>query len=551
MVRAVLFLAFGLVLLGVLPNPFTTLVPPAVRSFLSDFYGPWVEAWRRAGAGPALAPYQPIMGWACVTLGALRLRHPLFAGLSWPIRHAYWLRWIFGGRIFGQARWAKLRDLRRAGMLEPGGLFLGALKGRDFFHNAEGHLLTIAGVGGGKSSGLVVPTLLTLSNGSVIVADPSGELAAMTARHRGTVGPVVFLNPFGSVFTQETGVAFRDTGFNPLSILDPESSTFHTDVSAFARLLMVTDRRESGSYWNDEGAEFLALLIAGLKRYHHPELHTLAALYEFIRDPPERMAAELESLAEKDDLGIALEAERFLGLLRTAPQQWAGVLSKAALATKRYAPGSPLGFHTAKNGFAVSDLKTKRVSVYLLVPSSLLASSLPWLNLLVGVFGTAIGRPGPRSPVTFLIDEAPALGFLPDLRSHMAQFRKAGLRVWLFTQTYAAMAGPELYGETGMKEIMGLTAVKQFFSVEEPEVQKLVSELCGMRSIANPSTSGTIGDVGQPLIRPDEVRGLKKWHQLLIVGGLRYPIRAKLVPYFWRRAWRSLVDPNPYRSTKK
>ncbi|PJN93780.1 hypothetical protein CNY89_18445, partial [Amaricoccus sp. HAR-UPW-R2A-40] len=219
--------------------------------------------------------------------------------------------------------------------------------------------------------------------------------------------------------------------------------------------------------------------------------------------------------------------------------------------TKRYAPGSPLGVHTARNGFVASDLKAKRVTVYLLVPSSLLASSLPWLNLLVGVFGTAIGRPGPRSPVTLLIDEAPALGFLPDLRAHMAQFRKAGLRVWLFTQTYAAMAGPELYGETGMKEIMGLTTVKQFFSVEEPEVQKLVSELCGMRSVANPSTSGTIGDVGQPLIRPDEVRGLKKWHQLLIVGGLRYPIRAKLVPYFGRRAWRSLVDPNPYRSTKK
>ncbi|PJN92794.1 hypothetical protein CNY89_26500, partial [Amaricoccus sp. HAR-UPW-R2A-40] len=92
MVRAVLFLAFGLVLLGVLPNPFTTLVPPAARSFLSDFYGPWVEAWTLAGVGPALAPYQPLMGWAFVALGALHLRRPLFAGLSWPIRHAYWFR---------------------------------------------------------------------------------------------------------------------------------------------------------------------------------------------------------------------------------------------------------------------------------------------------------------------------------------------------------------------------------------------------------------------------------------------------------------------------
>ncbi|PJN93138.1 hypothetical protein CNY89_23315, partial [Amaricoccus sp. HAR-UPW-R2A-40] len=69
----------------------------------------------------------------------------------------------------------------------------------------------------------------------MVVADPSSELAAMTARHRATLGTVIFLNPFGSVFTQETGMAFPDTGFNPLSILDPASSTFHADVSAFAR----------------------------------------------------------------------------------------------------------------------------------------------------------------------------------------------------------------------------------------------------------------------------------------------------------------------------
>ncbi|PJN92701.1 TraG/TraD family protein, partial [Amaricoccus sp. HAR-UPW-R2A-40] len=67
----------------------------------------------------------------------------------------------------------------------------------------------------------MVPTLLTLTDGSVVVADPSSELAAMTARHRATLGTVIFLNPFGSVFTQETGMAFPDTGFNPLSILDP------------------------------------------------------------------------------------------------------------------------------------------------------------------------------------------------------------------------------------------------------------------------------------------------------------------------------------------
>ena len=65
---------------------------------------------------------------------------------------------------------------------------------------------------------------------------------------------------------------------------------------------------------------------------------------------------------------------------------------------------SPLGVHVEKNGFDATRLKTEKVTVYILVPSSMLADALPWLNMLTGVFGAAIGKPGPRSPVTMLID---------------------------------------------------------------------------------------------------------------------------------------------------
>ena len=128
----------------------------------------------------------------------------------------------------------------------------------------------------------------------------------------------------------------------------------------------------------------------------------------------------------------------FLGLTEVKPQ-WFGVASKVALATKRYAPSTPLGEHTKRDGLDLRRLKREKMTVYLLVPSSMLSVALPWLNLLVGLFSQAIGRPGPAQPVTMLIDEAPALGFLPDLRTAMAQHRKAGLRVWLFTQTYSAL----------------------------------------------------------------------------------------------------------------
>ena len=173
MIGAVLLFVLGLLVLGVVP------MPDWATSFLaSDFWGSWGELSDHYGIGRAFQDARPWIGWAMILLAVWSLRRVLL----WPLRHAYWIRRVFGGRIFGDARWARPRDLKQEAMLQQGGLFLGSLRGRDFFHNGEGHLLTIGGVGGGKSSGLVVPTLISLTEGSVIVTDPSGELAAMTAR---------------------------------------------------------------------------------------------------------------------------------------------------------------------------------------------------------------------------------------------------------------------------------------------------------------------------------------------------------------------------------
>lgn len=463
----------------------------------------------------------------------------------------YRLRRLFGLRVFGTAKWARLSDLRRAGMLKKGGVFLGRRWWRDIYHTGEGHLFTLGGTGGGKSAGLVVPTLCNLTEGSVIVTDPSGELSAMTSRRRAEIGPVIFLNPFAPKFSEETGLDFHDAGFNPFSTLDPAAATFISDTNALARFLMVTDRKESGSYWNDEGTEFLSLMIASIRLYDAPDLHNLKFLYRVVRDSSANIQQRLEWIMGEGHPALQDDAQRFFDIIEKAKPQWAGIASKAALATKRYAPTTPLGEHTAKDGFDVRRLKRENVTVYLLVPSSMLSVALPWLNMLVGVFGTAIGQPGPASWVTLLVDEAPSLGYLPDLRPQMAQNRKAGLRVWLFTQTYAALASPELYGHEGVKEILGLSTIKQFFAVDEPEVQELISKMAGQRSVSNPNSGGNMGDVGQPLIRPDEVRGLPKWSQIIFRGGLQFPIRARLVPYFKRRAWRSMVDKNPYRTGRR
>jgi type IV secretion system protein VirD4 len=75
---------------------------------------------------------------------------------------------------------------------------------------------------------------LQLENRSIVVIDPKGELAAVTAPHRRKLGRVVILNPFG-VLTDIPGYDdLVSEGFNPLARLDPSSDSFITEAAQLA-----------------------------------------------------------------------------------------------------------------------------------------------------------------------------------------------------------------------------------------------------------------------------------------------------------------------------
>ena len=474
---------------------------------------------------------------------------------GWPLRQLGLWR-LKRKSPYGRASWAGWDELRRAGMLNPGGLFLGQWQGRarqaDLFRHGEGHLLTIAGAGAGKTTGMVIPALLEGREGAFIVTDPKAQLAAMTANYRRSLGEVFFINPFAGELAAQTGVALPDSGFNPLSVLEP-GYNLKDDAANLARLLMVTDRRDSGSYWNDEAAGLLALFMVWMVLREPQKNRTLAYLWQIVRESKTQLQQRFTWMAaEKSHPYLKAEGTKFLDLLQIGPQ-WQGVISKAQLATDRYAPQTPLGDHTAKDGLNLARLKQENITIYLMVPTGRIRVAAPWLNMLMGVFGLAIGRPGPARPVYMLMDEAPALGFLPDLRNHLRESREAGMRAWIFSQTRAALAAPDLYGDNGFDDLMGLCETRSFFSIGEPVLARQISEMLGETSAVN-RTKGDVGGrdrdnvniVGVPLLRPEEILRMKKGNQVIVrTGGS--PVQSRIAPYWIRDKWAKNVDQNPYR----
>ena len=119
-------------------------------------------------------------------------------------------------------------------------------------YQGERHLLLFGPNGTGKGTRFLIPNLLTIKDRSIVVIDPKGELAAVTADYRRTVSDVVMLNPFGVL-------GLGSEGFNPLAALDPESPYFYDDAAALGEALIKVESKDP--HWSESAQGLIVALI--------------------------------------------------------------------------------------------------------------------------------------------------------------------------------------------------------------------------------------------------------------------------------------------------
>ena len=306
---------------------------------------------------------------------------------------------------YGSARWARLADIRKAGLLADAGVVLGRL-GRSYLrHDGPEHVLCFAPTRSGKGVGLVVPTLLTWPH-SLIVHDIKGENWSLTSACRARVGRVLRFDPTNR----------ESAAYNPLQEVRGGDAEVR-DVQNIADILIDPEGAlERRSHWEKTSH---SLLVGAILHVLYAEADkSLAGVAAFLSDPARPIEQALRAMMATPHLGdrphpVVAQAAR--ELLNKSENERSGVLSTAMSFLGLYR--DPVVAHvTRRCDWRIEDLVADApASLYLVTPPSDISRTKPLVRLILNQIGRRLTEElprRPRRPVLLMIDEFPALGRL-------------------------------------------------------------------------------------------------------------------------------------------
>lgn len=453
---------------------------------------------------------------------------------------------------YGSARWADAADIRKAGLTQPAGVFVGQHDGHYLRHEGPEHVLTFAPTRSGKGVGLVVPTLLSWP-ASAVIHDIKGENWQITAGWRGRFSHCLLFNP-----TDASSAAY-----NPL--LEVRRGAHEVrDVQNIADILVDPEGAlEKRNHW--EKTSHALLVGAILHVLYAGEDKTLRGVANFLSDPASPFELTLHRMMTTKHLGDAphpVVASAAREVLNKSDNERSGVLSTAMSFLGLYRDPT-VAEVTSRCDWRIADLIASEhpVSLYLVVPPSDISRTKPLIRLILNQIGRRLtesldGSDGieRRHKLLLMLDEFPALGRLDFFETALAFMAGYGIRSFLIAQSLNQI--DKAYGQN--HSILDNCHVRVTFATNDERTAKRISETLGtatelraQRNYAGHRLAPWLGhlmvsrqETARPLLTPGEVMQLPPDESVVMVSSLP-PIKAKKLRYFADANFKQRVIPPP------
>ena len=417
----------------------------------------------------------------------------------------------------------------------------------------ESHLVTFGPTRSGKGSTVIVPALLECPH-SMIVMDPKGQNAAVTARARRAMDQDVFLlNPFG----MHAGAPWHlpKHRYNPLAHLDIDDPNVVADVRALGQAVILTQGREP--YFDDTARDLFSTtalhLIATMGR--DATLGHVRKAITAIGARSKEAAELIATMSASPNAFISgpigrfkdIEARDISSAINTAITQTAFLDDPALTDPAR-------GGTLTGSDFNFMQLKRRPTTVYVILPGKYMDSYARFLRLIItSALDQLTAEPG-GLPVLIILDEFARMEQLPAVSNAFGFAAGFNVQLWPFLQDLPQLE--ELYGKKWMS-ILANCGMAQFFTPVDVQTAEYLQRRGGMATGVSQSrsVSGLFGWGNRSLSLSDQRVSLLPFERMMnmspresvaFFAGAHDPLIAPRIPYWEIPRLAGKFDPDPY-----
>ena len=424
----------------------------------------------------------------------------------------------------------------------------------------SGHGLIFSGSGGFKTTGTVIPMLLSCPWNTVVL-DPSTELYPMLADYRKKMRGPDNLRRVHCITPKDL-----ESGFNVLDWIGRGENSAEKDIAAVVGWIATgqVKRADPNDFFRNSALQLIRGVLAHIclnRGFDATQPRTLRTLRELISQAEPDFLEQLSLMlrAEEKDSFAALALGPFKSM---TPQTFSGVYATAAdltnwLSFKEYAA------IVSDGAFSSLDLVEDDIDVFVALDLQTLQDYPGLARVIIGGLMNALYHANGeiKDRVAFILDEAARLGNMSLLEVARDAGRKYGI---VLVMVYQALG--QLRQQWGDKDAVSAwfesTSWQSFSAVTDVETAKALSERCGyftqeIISFSQQARSGGKGSGGvsvsastalhkRALIMPDEIiNTMRRDEQILCVPGIE-PIRCGRAIYFRRDDMKKLVKENRF-----
>lgn len=410
------------------------------------------------------------------------------------------------------------------------------------------HGIVFAGSGGFKTTSVTIPTALKWG-GSLIVLDPSNEVAPMVSAHRTNANRDLFvLDPKSP-----------ETGFNALDWIGQFGGTKEEDIAAVASWIMSDSGGTRGvrdDFFRASALQLLTAMIADvcLSGHTEKENQTLRQVRANLSEPEPQLRQRLQEIYDNSDSDFV--KENVAAFVNMTPETFSGVYANAVKETHWLSYPNYAALVSGKT-FSTGDLADGKTDIFINIDLKTLETHAGLARVIIGSFLNAIyNRDGSmKGRALFLLDEVARLGYMRILETARDAGRKYGITLIMIYQSIGQMR--ETYGgrDAASKWFESVSWIS-FAAINDPETADYISRRCGMTTVEIDQVSRSFQAKGssrtrskqlaaRPLIQPHEVLRMRADEQIVFTAG-NAPLRCGRAIWFRRDDMKACVGTNRF-----